>query len=120
MSKYIRQIKVEVDFDGDKGIAVLRPLTLSEVMRLMPYTKGKAQDDYSRREQEAKLIETFGDMLPSILVSISGLTDADGQPITAAELRDAYFAPVLAQLAVSAIAAAAPPNPPQPASQPGG
>lgn len=110
MSKYARNIRLETEFDGDQVVITMKPLKFSDLIVL----------HNSTADGEPALVNTFIKMLPKYVVSIEGLTDADGAAVTAEDLGDSYFAPLTAQAAVKCITASSPPNPPKPVAQPEG
>jgi hypothetical protein len=110
VSKYVRNIRLETEFDGDHVVIVMRPLKFADLVILST----KIQ------EGEAALINEFVGMMKKYIISIEGLNDAEGGAIGIDDLGDSYFAPVTAQAAVKCINASAPPTPPKPVEQPEG
>lgn len=107
MSKYVRNIRFETEFDGDQVVIVMKPLKFADLVLLSASISGG----------ETELVNEFIKLLPKYIVSIEGLTDDEGQPVTATELGDSYFAALTAQAAVKCITASSPPNPHKPVDQ---
>lgn len=104
MGRYVRSIKTEHDFDGQKAVVFLKPLTLEDMLSLRVETNEEATRSYAR-------------MLPRYIDSISGVTDCDDKPVPIDEIcAITWFLPLLASIMKAHIEAAQVPDPTSPAA----
>jgi hypothetical protein len=94
MGKFVRNIQVVREFDGDKWKFTLLPLNHADSVTMFELTKKGAES----MDKEKVFSVTMG-MLPRYLIETSGGTDAAGQPLTKDDvLSSAYFIPLLAEV----------------------
>lgn len=96
MPKYVKTITFTTKFAGDDVVATMKPLRFSDLMRLQT----KSGDG------EIALLSEFLAMLPDYVQSFSGAVDAEGNPVTVADLDSAYFAGLVGDMMVALLNAA--------------
>lgn len=110
MSKFVRNIVVKTNFDGDAVTLTLSPLTLGEVM-----IAGKAAREMQANPDSldsGKLLETMLPMITRHLVKLEGLVAADNSAVTTDEfLGSSYFTRVIVEAGKELLASAYPQNP---------
>lgn len=104
MSKYLRQIVYKGEFDGDAVTLTMNHMETADVLTL--------------RDLSADTVaSTFQPLIAKYLVSVEGLTAADGTPVTKEEFCAAlYFLPVLVDAGMALINGSRVANPTPPAS----
>jgi hypothetical protein len=103
MSGYVRATKFEVDFYGEKVTGTLSQLTLADLLRIQNAT-GTGDDDLARLHSE---------VLPKYVKDLSGVFDADGEPVPIDEIcTTAYFFQLALSIGVKLAEAATPPQKP--------
>lgn len=112
MSAYLKNVVREFDFEGDHVVVELRALTLEDSLRYE-----EAPDlpkDASEGEKRAALfaeLKVHREVLPQYVARFEGLTDADGQPLTLADVIDAaYFMGLVKTLGDLLVARSFPPS----------
>lgn len=87
MSKFLRNITLALEYDGDSIEVVLKPLRTEDALRI------KALGEEAREEET---LRTFRDIVGPSVVSMKGLRTADGTELGFEEMAEAmYFAPLL-------------------------
>ena len=107
MSKYIRNVNVEVQHDGEKIAAVLRPFKLQDLVFLRSFYE----------TDQTKMLVEYAKMLPAYIVSITGFVDNEGKELGLEVLQDAYFVQVVTAFMTQHIEAASVKDPTQPVAQ---
>jgi hypothetical protein len=111
MSRYVKQTTFRTKFDGDDVVVGLKPLEYGDLIRLEALTR-----DASKKLSDGEAVQMYADILPRYIVSVEGLTDAAGTPITMEELcRSVYFAELIAEIGNALMTAVNPENPKKPA-----
>lgn len=88
MAGYVKDIRTEVTFDGQRVSVRLRPLLFADLLRLQ------------RDKQEDVLLE-YAALLPQYLQELSPILDADAEPVPIETLTTvAYFAPLIGAIMV--------------------
>ncbi len=104
MSKYIRNIRLDLDHDGDRISVSLKPMKLADLLTLKAFVdKG-----------EAEMLAHYCTLLPSYVTEISGLKDNEGTPLGLEVLVDAYWMALTAQMMTKHVEATAPTDPTRP------
>lgn len=128
MSSYLKQIRYETKFDGDTVVAVMRPLEFADLLTIDPLltVTSEARDrmrdavsssDLKRLEDEvgragAAVVNKALEVLPRYIISLEGLIDNEGQPITVQEvLGSGYFVQLVSELITTLRAKSTPGNP---------
>jgi hypothetical protein len=102
MGKFVRNIVVTKQFDGETWRVTLKPLTHADAVQLMSATRESSQEG---------LYMLAVQMLPRYIVEVSGGTDAAGNPITAEDVCSlAYFGPLLSEVTEEWMAQSMPGN----------
>jgi len=108
MTRYVREIKVETEFDGDKLTASLKPLLFEDALAL----QGMAGNG------EAAMLTAYGKLLPKYVVRMDPVHDADNGVVALEELTSVtYFQPLVANLMRAHMQAAKPVDPILPVDQ---
>lgn len=107
MSKYLRDIKMTIEFDGDKIVLTLKPMKLSDVIALRSNVE----------KGEIEVLLDYAKVLPAYISELSGIKDADGNSIGVEAFEDAYWMPVLTQVMQKHLEAVSPQDPTQPGAQ---
>lgn len=116
MSKYIRSIKKEFDFDGDKVVVTMRPILFEDTIRFnsLPLI----EVDGKKTLSEIEVLTLLADILPKYIEKLDGLIDSNGDKIEIGELCSAsYFAPLMSQIGGALIQSGTPENPKKPGEQ---
>lgn len=101
MSRYVRNVVIEMDHDGDHVKVVVKPIKFVDLLALQ--NKGPDGD--------VAVLAEFAKMLPRYLVSIEGATDSEGNGVKVEDLEDAFWIPVVAEVMMRMVDAATPSNP---------
>jgi hypothetical protein len=102
MGKFVRNINLNVAFDGDNWRVTLKPLTQADAIALLESIEAK---------DTGKIYAASSAMLPRYIVEATGGVDAAGQPVTAEDVCAlAYFAPLVAQIVEGWLAQSMPGN----------
>lgn len=100
MSGFVRHVRIETTFDESGVVVVLKQLRLEDAMKLR-----------GLRGEEAILL--YSQMLPSYIVSMTDMKDANGEVIPLDEIIGAtYFAKLLSEILQKHVDAAKITNPP--------
>ena len=101
MSKYVREFQFSVEFDGDEVKVSAKPLSQGDLMRLRSLTEAEA----------AEQLKTMGEVVKRCC-TLSGLTDAQDQPIDIdTVIEAAYFTSLVSDIGQELIRRAVPSNP---------
>lgn len=116
MSGYVREIKVELTFEGRPVRLVLKPLTRGDMFQLQALMPEQRKKDAPTNPADAvKAGEAFGfyaGRLPEYVAACSGVLDADGQEVPVAEWSQAaYFVQLVGDVMQEHMAKAVPSNP---------
>lgn len=105
MSKFVKEIRLEKEFDGDQVVAIARPLSISDMMSMKP---PKQLVDGKRENSPEEILEMVA-LFKKYVASIEGIKDANGVAITAEIVLDnAYFLQLIADLATDWISRSVP------------
>lgn len=117
MSRYIRSIKKEFDFDGDKVTVTLRPILFEDTIRFNALERIVGPDGKDTLN-DTDVTNLLREILPKYIEKIEGLKDAAGGDISVAELCTvSYFALLLSMIGGELIQSANPVNPLKPGEQ---
>ena len=95
MSKFVRNIIVELDFEGDKAVFTLSPMTYATALRFRESARNVTEE--TKAEAEKILLSE----LAASTQFVRGITDAAGVEVEKEVLFNAaYFAPLVADLAL--------------------
>lgn len=104
MSKFLKSLRFESEFDGDKVVMILTPLSRGDFLRILSEDSPDA----------IALLESF----PQYVQSLDGLYDAAGGKIELADaFASAYFMPLMLAAAGFLIEKAVLQNPKKPGSR---
>lgn len=108
MSGYVRETKYSGAFEGKPVTATLAPLTFKDALRL----------EGTEVKDDAEVAALLADILPAYVKTFEGVSDADGNPMTIAEVcGSAYFGTLIVDIGWHLIKAAKPSNPAKPSVQ---
>lgn len=108
MSKYVKSIRVETQFEGDTVVAVFRPMDYPTALKFQSLVEKAptvvvTDDDGRQRETvqpTAEMADFFRDATAAHLESLTGLKDANGEAVSKDEvLQGAYFISLVTTLA---------------------
>lgn len=111
MTRYVREVKVETEFDGDKLTATLRPLLFEDALALQSLAGSG----------EAAMLTAYGKLLSKYLIRMDPVHDADNGVVPLEELISVtYFQPLIVNLMRAHMRAAKPADPTSPVDPPEG
>jgi hypothetical protein len=126
VSKYLRELRITVDFEGDTVTAVMKPLRYEDFLLLQALIEGtgrKPLEDMTEEERDAQskndmqLVTKYAEILPRYVLRLDGMADAAGASLTIQEVCEVvYFMPLVGQLGSALIQSATPSNPGRPTS----
>jgi hypothetical protein len=100
MPSYVREIKAELDFDGQHVVLLLRPFEFEDL--LLMQSAGA----------EPQMMVTYGKLLPKYVISITGVKDAAGSDVPIDEIaRMTFFAPIVGTAMRAHVTASQPTDP---------
>jgi len=101
MSRFVRQIRFETEFDGDKVSMKLSPMTYGDMALVAPVS-GQALDAKA-------FIAAVRDVLPKYVSEFGGLKDAEGVDLTLEDVvTQVYFVGLLQDVAVRLVRLSSP------------
>jgi hypothetical protein len=122
-SGYVKDIRVEINFDEQDIVVTLRPLQRGDLFRLqaaLPRDPNKP-DVVLINAQALEAFEMYADLLSNKYVKDSNVIDSEGQPVPVAEWAvSAYHLPLLTRLMAKHMEKATPSNPSLSAAVPDG
>jgi|NOAtaT_6_FD_contig_61_1072674_length_745_multi_2_in_0_out_0_2 hypothetical protein len=106
MSKFVRNIVIKQEFEGDTVTVTLLPLKYGAALRMRGIVDGTGD--------AARFVDVLREILPEHLVSFGGLHDAGGSEVESATVFEhAYFAVLLANIGMEWLKESSPKNLPQ-------
>lgn len=106
MSKFVRNIVIKQEFEGDTVTVTLLPLKYGAALRLRSAADEKVDG--------LKFVDLLREILPEHVVSLEGLYDAGGGEVGAATVFEhAYFAVLLTNIGAAWLTESSPKNSPQ-------
>lgn len=113
-SGYVRDIRVETEFDGHKVVVVLKPIKRGDLFRLQAALP-RAPDDPNKVLINSSAIEAFdlyGEMLAKKYVKEHNLVDDAGEALPVEEWAGSnYHTPLVTELMLQHMLRAVPENP---------
>ena len=93
MGNFTRSFETDINFDGDTIHFVLRRYTRSEMNKLSPTIKQEWKNGVANPAEMAVFTDVACGLIPDKIVSMSGLTDSEGNEITDIHeiIDEAYF-----------------------------
>lgn len=117
MSNYVKQLKLEADFEGDKVVAFVRPMTFHQQLEIEDALPPRDEVDSIKVKRATQVLMTSMEAMRENLISFHGLRDASGEELTFdVVLRDAYFFDLAQALFRQWFAKRAPRDPMRPAA----
>ncbi len=120
MSKYLKNLVTELEFDGEKISVTLAPIKYKDTLRfnsLPTITDDKGEKTLSHES----IVELMQDIVPEYVLSIRGLTDANGAVLEPKDIFGvAYFSNLITEIGTSLVLAGTPPRTRKPDGQKGG
>lgn len=105
---YVRNIKFEVEFDGQKITATLSQLTFADAMVIE-----SIDDSIEDGKKNVEAARILSEKLPTYVKEFNGLVDSEGNKITIEEVcSTAYFAQLMVAIGKKLINASSPPQMP--------
>ena len=100
MSKYTSKFKYEYDFEDDTVKVSSTRLKRKDFLKLTPFieTDDKGEVRMTFHDQN-KFVDICADLLPKYIVSMTGLNDEDGVPITLETvIEETYFMDITSEM----------------------
>lgn len=97
MGKFVRNVIVEVEFEGETARVTLKPMSYSQALKAQRLVPKK--DEPEPEDMEEKYLDVFADSLRVSVIDFSGITAADNTPVKIEDVLDsAYFLPLLVEI----------------------